>query len=158
MGILWPSRRPSRGYGLRESLRTVGSLAVLSSSMMMAAGCSPTPASSRPSFPAPSAASDFSLKIANIDGPPVDVVVNGRVVAHVTCQVTSTDPAPVLVPKADDPLPWTVDLKRADGRSLGTWTETGTRGPRMLLIRGSEAAELPAVTPAGRVPTSSCPP
>ena len=156
--MLWPSRFRRWRLRLRASQKAIGSFGVLIGSMMVTAACSPATASSQPSFQATSVASAFSLVIANIDGPPVDVVVNGRVVTHVMCQVTSTAAAPVLVPTADDPLPWTVHLDRADGRSLGTWTETGTSGPRMLLIRGTDAAELPAVSPAGAVPSSSCPP
>ncbi len=143
---------------LRGSL--ISGLVVLGTTAIVAVGCGSQPSSSGQSPPStsPVLGSDFTLLIANIDGPPLDVVVNGKVTIRVTCQVTSQESAPVLKPGPELPLPWAVHLVKSDGQSLGEWTETGTNGPRMLLIRGADAAELPAGTPAGPAPAPSCVP
>ena len=104
-------------------------------------------------------AAPFSLRITNIDGPTVDVEVNGRIVAVSVCQAGQAEgAAPRLTPGGDlPPLPWTVRLLRKDdGSPLGTWTYAGDTGPRRLLIRGGEAGDVPVGVSAGPAPGTAC--
>lgn len=104
-----------------------------------------------------STTANFSLEIANINGPTVDVLVNGQKVTQVKCQIESASPAPVLTPGPNLPLPWSVSVvASASGASLGTWGEDGKDGPRMLLIRGNEVAEVPSGISAGPVAQGIC--
>ena len=66
MWILSLSRHRLSCMTLRESWTRMAALIVLVGASIMAMGCSPSP----------SLGTDFSLVIENIDGPPVDVVVN----------------------------------------------------------------------------------
>ena len=119
-------------------------------------GCSASlNASPLPSVQGPE--SGFSLVVHNVDGPPVVITVNGKVMARSVCLLESNSPAPFVIPTNDLPLPWSVAVLRADGSSMGTWVEAGNDGPRQILIRGNVAAELPADQPAGPAP-ASCPP
>jgi hypothetical protein len=119
-------------------------------------GCSPGPTSSS-SAPQLSGTSGFSLVVHNVDGPPLTLKVNGTVVADSVCQLGSSSPAPFIVPNSTLPLPWNVTLVRADGSNMGSWTESGNNGPRQILIRGNQAAELPADEPGGPPPASCAP-
>jgi hypothetical protein len=99
----------------------------------------------------------FFLGIANLDGPPVDIEVNGTVVATVSCQLDSNVGGPTLTPGPDLPLPWTVRVLRRNGVVLGSWQELGDRGPRQILIRGEQAVELASDVSGGPQPTGTCP-
>lgn len=100
----------------------------------------------------------FSLVITNLDGPPIDVLVNGKVVAHVVCDWQSDDTSVELKPGPSSQLPWQVQLVTASGESLGTLTEDGLAGPRVLIVRGTGVTEVPAGTPGGPAPFASCAP
>jgi hypothetical protein len=98
----------------------------------------------------------FFLDVANLDGPTVQVKINGRLVAIVRCQLESPTGGPMLTPDPQMPLPWTVRVERADGVPLGTWPEDGLHGPRQILIRGDQAAELPSDVSGGPAPSGVC--
>ncbi len=96
----------------------------------------------------------FLLLVADIDGPTVDVGINGHVSGHLPgCGDDTTGDSPVFTPGPANELPWTVELRRSDGTSLGKWTETGTKGPRVLLMRGDQVADLAYPAPAGPMPS-----
>jgi hypothetical protein len=98
----------------------------------------------------------FYLSVANVDGPPVDIVINGSIAAHVSCQLNSDGTAVNIAPGPNIQLPWTVEVRATSGGSMGVWNETGETGPRMILIRGTQAAELPVGAPGGPIPQGSC--
>jgi hypothetical protein len=91
----------------------------------------------------------FSLIVVNIDGPPVDVAINGEVVAHLVCH---GDPIPGMTPSARRPLPWTVTVTRSDGTVLGTWIEAGDNGDRKIDIRADYVVEVAANQGGGGMP------
>ena len=102
----------------------------------------------------------FSLVVNDIDGPAVRIVINGQDIAGTTCYLDpSFVPVPELTAGPDLPLPWTIDVRRADGTSIGSFTERGDDGPREILIRGDRATERQAgVFSAGPAPVGECPP
>ena len=101
---------------------------------------------------------DFTLTIVNIDGPTVAIIVNEQRVGTAPCQLESSAPAPVLTPGSPmPPLPWLVRLERLSGGSLGNWTESGSDGPRVLVVRGTEVSEQPAPAAVGPAPAGPCP-
>lgn len=130
---------PSRSRG--RSLCLLFTLAVV--------GCTTTPQTTQTSF---------FLDVANIDGPPVAIEINGRVVGQSRCQLDSNVGFPTLTPGPDLAVPWTVRLVRADGSGFGSWVETGSSGPRRIFIRGDRAIEGPHGIPAGPPPSETCPP
>ena len=91
----------------------------------------------------------FSLTVVSIDGPPVDVRINGVVVAHVVCHGGSN---PAMTPSASFPLPWAVTVTKADGTVLGTWKEAGNNGDRMIEIRAGYVDEVAAELGGGGPP------
>ena len=111
------------------------------------------------SFGAPATTSEpFSLTVNNIDGPPVDVLVNGKIVVHVVCYAQDPNAvAPVLVPTGSlPPTPWTVTVTSRDA-TIGSWNEDGMHGPRTILIRaGGAAVEAAAGSNPGPMPGSTC--
>lgn len=137
------SRSPGRSLGLLFVLVVVGCTPV--------PHATPTPQATQPSF---------LLDVANIDGPPVTVEINGRVVGQSRCQLDSGVGFPTLTPGPDLALPWTVRLVRTDGSAFGTWVETGSTGARRIVIRSDGALEVPHGAPAGPapMPSETCPP
>jgi hypothetical protein len=132
-------------------MRTLG-FAVLA---LVLAACATQPGASPTVAPAPP---PFFLDVANLDGPPVDVTINGRPVAHVVCQLAGAG-GPKFTPGLSLPLPWTVTVVRAGGSSMGQWIETGSSGPRTILIRGDQAGEMASEDASGGpVPKGTCPP
>jgi hypothetical protein len=120
------------------------------------AGACSNPPSSSPSQLAPSS-SNFELDIQNLDGPPVSVTINNKVVVEKSVSyLISTSPVPVFSPGPGLPLPWKVEVVKADGSVMGSWTETGDGGQRQIVIRGNQAWESSADQPPGPVPVS-CP-
>jgi hypothetical protein len=91
----------------------------------------------------------FSLTVVNIDGPPVDVKINGVVVAHVVCHGGAN---PAMTPSASLPLPWVVTVTKADGTVLGTWTEAGNNGGRKIEIRAGYVDEVAEELGGGPMP------
>jgi len=122
---------------------------------LIAAACVAQPTASPTVGPTPP---PFFLDIANLDGPPVDVTINGHAVAHVVCQLAGAG-GPQFTPGPALPLPWTVAVVRAGGTSMGQWNETGSNGPRTILIRGYQAGEMASEDASGGpVPQGTCPP
>lgn len=119
--------------------------------MLVVVGCTTVPQATPTSF---------FLDVANIDGPPVAIQINGQVVGQSRCQLDSGVGGPTLTPGPDLGLPWTVRLVRADGSAFGSWVETGVTGPRRILIRSDGALEGPNGAPAGPapLPSETCPP
>ena len=117
---------------------------------------SPTPTGSRGPTASPTPTGEpvpsFELRVENLGGPTVDISVNGHVAGRLSC-----NNGLAFVPGPDLPaLPWVVELKRADDGSLGTWTETGDQGSRIIVLRGVSAGEFPLPGPAGPPPESPC--
>ena len=109
--------------------------------------------------PSVAAASSFALRLDNVDGQPVEMLVNGKVAATAVCYLlSSNEPVPVLTPGPDLPLPWLVEVRLADGSSLGTWHELGDSGARMLVVRGRQVTEVPDGAQVGQPPVGTCPP
>ena len=100
----------------------------------------------------------FYLEFQNIDGPTVTVTINGQTLARLECQGLSPNRPGAMLgplrPGEDLPLPWQVTISTSSGHELGQWTEPGTDGPRMLVIRGEQVAELPVGAPVGPAPST----
>ena len=111
------------------------------------------------SAPPPASPSGSSLYVDDVDGPPVEVLIGGTLVASVLCG--SGDQ---LVPGQADvpPLPWSLDVRRTGGAALGHWDVTRA-GYLMLLIRadtialGTFAGDGPAPAPGACARWSSSP-
>ena len=129
-------------------------VAVIALVALVVAAC----AGPAPSAPAGSGTAGFSLTIQDIDGPTLDVQVNGSTVARVACRAGSTAAAPVLTVATAGKLPWVVTLKTQAGSTMGQWGEDGTQGPRMLLIHGKDIEELPLSDQLGASPAPTCVP
>ena len=93
--------------------------------------------------------------VSNIDGPPIDVVVNDVEIAHLTCGATGVD---LLAERGVPPLPWRIELRRDNGSALYSGTITEILESRKLVVRGETATELPWYASAGPQPRSPCPP
>lgn len=131
-----------------HSLVLVGLLALAT------VGACSNPPSSSSSQLTPSS-SNFELDIQNLDGPPVSVTINNKVVVEKSvCYLISTSPVPVFTSGPDLPLPWKVEVVKADGSVMGSWTETGNGGQRQIVIRGDQAWESSVDQPPGPVPVS----
>ena len=102
-----------------------------------------------PSGSSSSSDRQFSLTVVNVDGPPVDITINGEVVAHLVCH---GGPNSAMTPSASRPLPWTVTVTRSDGTVLGTWMESGKNGARKIDIRSNTVYEVAADQGGGPVP------
>jgi hypothetical protein len=106
------------------------------------AGCGVVPASTAPSHAAPilspsqtaaiSAPSDAaSLYVADVSGPPVDLLIGGAVVASVPCAgFAMLKPGTGLVP----PLPWSLDIRRRGGDFLKHYDVAAVDGYTLLLL------------------------
>lgn len=101
----------------------------------------------------PHTSSGFSLHVANVDGPAVQVVIAGREVATLACG-TST----VLQPGGELPaLPWRVEVRAADGTLLDHGSVSFADGPPWgLLIRGHSVLTGPYPMAYGPA-SSGCP-
>jgi hypothetical protein len=108
--------------------------------------------------PGASPGTSFSLTVLDIDGPPVDVLVNGRAtVSGATCDPTSERPRPMVV--SDEPFPWRIDVVHAgSGAPLGSFSENGAQGPKVLLVRPDGVRLEPLFSDPGSAPISSCAP
>jgi len=118
-------------------------------------GCSQT-ATLPPAATASPAA--FALTVYDLDGPEADVRINGQKVGHVTCQVVSYSFLLEVDPASSPPLPWTVDLVRADGSLVATFLETGAGGSRTIFLRASGTFEQSTGLPVGPAPAATCRP
>ncbi len=107
----------------------LGTIAVL-----LLAACSassaPTPASFAPS------ASPYSLSVADVDGPPIDILIAGRLVAEVSCSgYTTLRVGQGGVP----PLPWSLDVRQQGGGLMQHFDVVGGED-FMLLVRGDSVS------------------
>jgi hypothetical protein len=101
----------------------------------------------------------FFLTVVDIDGPAVDIAINGAVVGHAVCQMDAPDaPAPQFSPSVGQPLPWSVELRRADGTVLATFVEAGGQGPRTIILRTSGPYEAAYGQNPGPAPAPTCAP
>ena len=98
----------------------------------------------------------FSLIVVNIDGPPVDVFVDGGPVVHAVCAPGGLDMPPEVVSTA--PFPWHIVVRRTGGPVLKTFDVTDTQGPQTVLVRTWGATLIPAGQNAGPAPAASCGP
>lgn len=128
--------------------------------VLLSACANPTPSEVTASASGSTAASvsptsesaSYYLVVADIDGPPASVLVNGAVSGHVACPNSL-----VLRPGEDIPgLPWEVVLETDAGVRLGSWLQTGDAGPRLLAMRGTRVVEEAAGGPVGPPPASPC--
>jgi len=144
--------------GLRVRLFRGHRSLLVATAILLAAGSASCGNSSVQSLPNTTAGtSAFSLIVHNIDGPPLELKVNGHVVADSACEPESSSPAPFVSATTGLPLPWQVELVRPDGSVFGSWTESGTDGPRQIVIRGDQASEGPAGAAVGPPPASCAP-
>jgi hypothetical protein len=102
--------------------------------------------------------SAFFLTVMDIDGPPVDVEINGKVIGHAVCQGTSFEPQPTYSPVNGSSLPWSVRILRHDGSVLAAFLEVGGHGPRTLFIRTTGAYEDSYGANPGPAPAATCVP
>ncbi len=107
--------------------------------------------------PAPTA---YLLELANVDGPPVDVLIGSEVVAHLECSGYGQLIAGVGGVPA---LPWSITVRRTTGEVLfGPRPFTGASDRIDLLIRGtlvsfSGASRGPTAEPCSRWEVGSGP-
>ena len=88
----------------------------------------------------------FDVEVYDVDGPSVDLLIGGHVVASVPCGGGTK-----LVPGADGvpSLPWSLDVRRQGGGVLKHFDVTGG-GYQMLLVRSDTIAlgQFPSDGPA----------
>jgi hypothetical protein len=97
------------------------------------------------------------LIIANLDGPTVDVRINGQVIATVECQRHTSLLVPQLTPGPLLPLPWHVEVFLKTGIQILAVDEFGDRGSRTIIVRGDEAAEFASEDASGGpIPSGDC--
>ncbi len=109
---------------------------VLGGATLVVACTAPAPsplATQAPIIPAPSG---WSLYVADVDGPPIVILIDGTVVARVPCSgYTQLQAGAHGVP----PLPWSLDVRREDGGLLHHFDVSG--GDNFtLLLRGDTVA------------------
>ncbi len=127
----------------------------------IATACSPlaslTPSADGATL-APSSQAPFALTVYDLDGPEVDVRINGKVIGHVACQVTSGTFRLEVAEAAAPPLPWSIELVRADSSIVATFRETGSGGARTIYLRASGTYEDATGAPIGPPPAATCRP
>ena len=106
--------------------------------------------------PAGGTASAFFVKVVNVDGPPVEVDVNGTMVGQRSCQ------SPDLTLAAGDPsvggFPWTIDIRHVNGPTLRTVDiGDGSGKPQIILIRGDGVLVGDYPASYGPAPILPCP-
>ena len=144
----------SKGRTIRSRAAPAAVSAIVA---VLLAGCSPTASSTPQWTTGPSPSEDFRLVIDNLDGPPLDLAVNGSIRLHVVCDPQGTIPAPELSPASlSVPLPWALELRRADGSSFGRFTVTGDAGPMRLVIRTIDAGLFRYYDNIGPAPQPTC--
>ena len=92
--------------------------------------------------------------VLNLDGPPVDLMVNDAKVIHLSCGMNGFDLA------GEDgvaELPWDISLVRSDGSAMYSGHVDAVPESRKILIRGDEAREIPWYSSAGPPPRTPCP-
>jgi hypothetical protein len=111
----------------------------LAIAFLVAAGCSAGPPGATLSSPIarPAASTPpYSLYVADVDGPPVDLLIDGHLVAEVSCSGYTWLHAGVgSVPQ----LPWSLDVRRQGGGLLQHFDVVGGQD-FTLLLRGDTIA------------------
>ena len=98
---------------------------------LLVAGCA-----SQPAATGSTSAGVQSLNVADVDGPPVDLLIGGAVVASVPCSgYTTLTEGSGAVPR----LPWSLDVRRQGGALLEHF-EVTTGDGWSLLLRGDTVA------------------
>jgi len=120
--------------------------------------CAPAVGSPHPTTAAPPSQVAFFILISNIDGPVVDIEVNGTIVLRSTCDPLAQSPVPEITTANRPPLPWVVRVLGADGSVLGTWTERGDIGPRTIFVRADGVREDAYGANPGPAPAPTCSP
>lgn len=121
---------------------------VLCAALATSCGTTPHPTSGSSSPARPSA----NIDVDNVDGPPVELIVNGITVSDLHCGGVVQLATIMTLP----PLPWTIQLRRQDGSVLGSWTEDGSNGDRAIVLRGTQPFELAMGESIGPPPQSPC--
>jgi hypothetical protein len=98
----------------------------------------------------------FSLIVVNIDGPSVDVFLDGSFAAHADCAPRGVDTPPAVVSSA--PLPWRIEVRRSDGSVFGSLVANASQGPLTLLVRTDGVSLIPRGQNIGPAPAASCTP
>ena len=127
-------RRPSsRALGTLLVLAVIFAVAVVAGILQQAANRGiPTGTMAPPASPSAS-----SLYVDDVDGPPVEVLISGTLVASVSCgSGDQLVPGQAGVP----PLPWSLDVRQTGGATLGHWEVAAGDLPPMLLIRSDTIA------------------
>jgi hypothetical protein len=103
------------------------------------AGNAAPPASSvGPTPPGPTPApSPYSLELANVDGPPVDVLIGGVVVAHLECAGYGRLSEGI---GQTPPLPWAITVRRTTGEVLFGPQRFDGGLTMQLLVRGTSVS------------------
>ncbi len=105
--------------------------------------------------PSPAA---FFLEIANIDGPTVNIQINGTSVGNVACYAKSGAGDPTFSPSSAQPLPWSVVVLAHGGSVIGTFQESGDSGPRVIFVRPGGVSEGAYGANPGPAPAPTCMP
>lgn len=117
--------------------------------------CSPDSSAS----PAPtSSVAAFFLLVVDIDGPPVDIQINGKSAGSAVCYAARSGPDPTFAPSSTQPLPWSVAVVRNGGSVLATFQEDGGNGPRTVFVRANGVTEAAYGANPGPAPAASCAP
>jgi hypothetical protein len=98
----------------------------------------------------------FSMIVVNIDGPPVDVYVDGAKAAHAVCAPGGVEVPPTVVSSA--PFPWYVEVRRSDGSLLGSFDASDSIGPLTIVVRTDSATVIPRGQNIGPAPGATCAP
>jgi hypothetical protein len=115
--------------------RHAGLLVVSLLAVACAGPVGPATAPSRSGSAAPSVA-PYALYVADVDGPPIDVLIGGQLVAQVSCSGFTT----LLAGAGGVPqLPWALDVRRQGGPLLKHFEVEGGQD-FTLLLRGDTVA------------------
>ena len=96
----------------------------------------------------------FSLHAVNVDGPTVELVINGQLAATLPCGSSA-----VLEPGGTLPaMPWHIEVRTPAGVTLNNGRVNADQGPPMgLLVRGSSVLTGPYPMAYGPAPLTPCP-
>jgi len=98
----------------------------------------------------------FSLIVVNMDGPTVDVFVDGARAAHSSCAPNGQDVPVEVVSTA--PFPWHIEVRRTTGEVVAAFDAIDTNGPMTVLVRTGGASLIPRGQNPGPAPAPSCAP
>ena len=92
--------------------------------------------------------------VVNLAGPPMDVLVNGVQVTHLSCGMSGFD---LTTGPGVPGLPWDILLVRANGGDVYSGHVDAVPESRVILIRSNSAEEQPWYLSAGIPARSPCP-